>query len=439
MFKLYIIIILFYFSIEDGIFRKSVLSRHGEDCVSHSACEEGLKCKLNRCMTPYETLNLNKLGLFDKNICNIKQTCKKDEYCYKHRCISKNITIEKPTNSTDKETDIELLFAGSIYLNKRPYFSGVKANGTLNYDHLFSNISADIKNADLSIISQETVFKIVEGKEDFKKKVKNTPKELGDAIANAGFNVVLHASDKSYNLGAEGINNTLKFWKKNHPNIHPLGIASTLEESENDYYIYKKDNLTISMINLCTELEEKIPKDKKFMVNCIINKTKVELMVKKLKKITDFVIVCINWGEKDGKYPNNNQLNWAKLLAGYGVDLIIGNHPVLIQPVAFVRANNGNKALVFFSLGALVIDNEIKFSSLGALTRITVSKGDKKAYLSSYSLTPTINHYEGDNIYKIFKLSDYSEELGKKRNKKFSLEKIKKGCIKVMGSFGNCD
>ena len=47
------------------------------------------------------------------------------------------------------------------------------------------------------------------------------------------------------------------------------------------------------------------------MVN-IISLKKVEETVKKLKPQVDFIILCINWGEKTSVVPNKNQNAWAK-------------------------------------------------------------------------------------------------------------------------------
>lgn len=41
--------------------------------------------------------------------------------------------------------------------------------------------------------------------------------------------------------------------------------------------------------------------------------------------------------------------------------------------------------------------------------------------------------------YTVYKLSDYTEELGLRTNNKFSLKKIKEACVKMMGEFATCD
>ena len=429
-------ILLISLSLEQSKIKRSQRSKHGEDCISNSACEEGLFCIKNRCYTKYELNNLKSLGLLEENICNTKKLCPKNQICEKHRCINKNNSIIlPPKNNSFKIDDVHLLFAGGIYLNKNPYLSGINPNQTINYDHLFTHISDYIKNADLSVVSQETPFSIVEG--EFTKDFKNTPKELGDAIANAGFKVVLYAGKSAYSKKEKGIIDTLNFWKTKYPDIHPLGISSTIEESQKDYYIFNKNNIKIGIINYSDFDGKSIPTKNKFMVNKI-DKKKVEDCVKKLKKEVDFIIACINWGARYSITPNKKEIKWAKILAGFGVNLIIGNHPSNVQPVSYVKAENGNYALVFFSLGNLIAENNLKYNALGALANIIISKENGKTFISSYNLVPTINFNIPSSQYTVYNIIDFNESLGKIINKRFSLEKIKRTCRNIMGAFAHC-
>ena len=435
--ELFLILLLISISSEEGTLKKSERSKHGEDCVSDSACEEGLICKLYRCMTNYEFKNMKLLGLSENNICDQNNQCKGNESCLKHRCVN-NSTIITKNNNTENEIDISLLFAGSIYLSQKSYKSGVKENDIFNYTHLFTHILDDIKTSDLSIVEQGTIFHIIPGEKKYPKKSANTPKEIGDAIANAGFKVVLHGTNYAFSHKEKGINNTLNFWKTKYPNIRPLGISSTVAESEKDYFIYTRENLKIGIINFATFSSNSIPKKSKFMVNTL-NQKRAEELVAKVKKEADFVIACVNWGDKNSKTPDKKQINFAKLLASNGVDLIIGNYPNFVNPVSFVKAENGRKILVFWSLGLFVGDNKKQFSNIGALANVVVSKGNGNAYLSSYNLIPIINHKVDNENYSVYKLSDYTEELGLQTEKKFSMKKVRENCAKVMGAFAHCD
>ena len=406
-------------------------SKHYEDCFNTSDCKKGLICKNYRCLTNFEIDNLELLGLSDKNVCDDSIQCLFDKKCLKHRCVVNYTQLDLPRKKGINDTSINLLFAGSIFLNNRAYKSGEKNNNAFNYHHLFNNIKDDIKKADLAVVDQETVFHIEKSK--FKKRVANTPKELGDAIAKAGFKLVLHGTIYAYSKEEKGIKNTLKFWKEKYPYIHTLGISKNIKDSENDYYIFKKKGIKIGIINF-SGFPDLIPKEKEHMVN-VISRKKIEYYVKKLKNETDFIIVCMNWGDKNSNSPNEDQIKWAKELTGQGVNLIIGNHPSFVQPVSYIRSK-GKKALVFWSLGHLISDSNLENSFIGALANIVISKGKKgKTFISYYNLIPIINHKVNTTDYSVYKLSKYSQELGLKTSNEFSMDNVIEECTKIMGPF----
>ncbi len=430
------ILLLLLISLSQSEIHKSRLSKHGEDCVSDTACEEGLVCKTHRCFTNYEAKHLSLLGLEDDNVCDEKKKCKENLVCYKHRCVDSSLAKEeknpKPAGNPEEEEDVIMIFSGSIFLNKMPYLSGLKDDHTFNYDHLFTHVKNLIKHADISVALQETVFYIdPSGKK--KSNYLNTPKELGDAIANAGFNTVLHATQSSYSKLEAGIVNTLTFWKNEHPNVKVLGISKT-PSSENDYHIYEKKGVKIAIIDFASYLTKSLPKEKSYMVN-LLTKEKIEQIMTSLKGKADFFVACVDWGLKSEKLPTKKQITYAKLLIECGINLIIGNHPDYIQPVSYVKSKNGNCGLVFFSLGQFIGDGN---SRLGALARIVVTKGKEKTYVSSYSLRPVINHKVKSYHYTVYRLPEYTQEMARLVSKKIDVHKLRQYCKKLMGAFAYC-
>ena len=171
------ILIVLLISLAQCEIRKSRRSKHGEDCVSNAACEEGLICKTNRCFSLYEAKHLSQLGLLDNNVCNEKKKCKGNLVCYEHRCMDSLLAREeekpKPAVNPDDEEDVSMVFSGSIFLNKLPYLSGLRGNNSLNYDHLFTHVTNFIKHADISVALQETVF-YINPSEKFSRKLAST-------------------------------------------------------------------------------------------------------------------------------------------------------------------------------------------------------------------------------------------------------------------------
>ena len=170
------------------------------------------------------------------------------------------------------------------------------------------------------------------------------------------------------------------------------------------------------------------------MVN-LLTKEKIEDIMSKLKGKADFFVACVDWGLKSEHKLTKKQILYAKLLIENGVNLIIGNHPDYIQPVTFVRSANGNCGLVFFSLGQFIGDGK---SNLAALAHVVVTKGKDKAYISSYSLRPVINHKVKSNQYTVYRLPEYTQQLANLSHKKINVIKLRKVCKKLMGAFAIC-
>ena len=414
------------------------LSKHYEDCNDENIfCRSGLICKYFRCLTKFESKKSKLLSLKEKNICEDDDDCPPELECIKHRCVDDEDEVDLSKRNEDGDPSINLLFAGSIFLNNRAYDSGCNPDGSFNYDHLFQYIKDDIKKSDLAIVGQETVFETE--KKNFVKKVSNTPSELGDAIAKAGFKVVLHGSLYAFAKEEKGIKNTLNFWNEKYPDIKILGISKSLKNAKDDYFIFKKNTIKIGLINFYGYNEDLIPKKKQFYVNKL-KKEKLKSFVKKLSSETDFVIVCINWGNKNSNKPHKNQIKIAKQLTKNGAKLIIGYHPSIVQPTSNIKSK-GKRALVFWSLGHLVSDSKKKYSILGALANITITKSENKAYISEYNLIPIINHKDKGKYYSVYKLSQYSEILSKHINKSINnctRNDIVKKCRVVMGGLADC-
>ena len=148
---------------------------------------------------------------------------------------SDNVSIEETESTTVEETTttppdvtVDIMMIGDILAHEGVYNSGLQADGTYNFDHLFKNIKSDISAADIRIVNQETILGGVElglsGYPCF-----NSPYEIGVAEAKAGFNVILHATNHTLDKGLTGVENCLNFWKTNYPEMAVLGINGIMK------------------------------------------------------------------------------------------------------------------------------------------------------------------------------------------------------------------
>lgn len=89
-----------------------------------------------------------------------------------------------------------------------------KTSGPWNYNSIYAHVKDKIQAADLAVVNQETVF--VENRADISGfPLFGTPTEVGDALADAGFDVVQQASNHTYNKKDQGILIPSVFGRKN--------------------------------------------------------------------------------------------------------------------------------------------------------------------------------------------------------------------------------
>ena len=161
--------------------------------------------------------------------------------------IQPSTQSQTETEPEFQEFDIKLMAIGDSLMHMGVVNSGVQEDGSRNYDYFFDGIKDFLKIADMKVINQETIFggndKGFSGYPEF-----NSPTEMGDSIAKAGFNIVLHASNHSNDKGLEGLLNCINYWETTHPDVTVLGIHSKKEDL-NKIRTMEINGVTFALLN----------------------------------------------------------------------------------------------------------------------------------------------------------------------------------------------
>ncbi|MGN0515024.1 MAG: CapA family protein [Lachnospiraceae bacterium] len=380
--------------------------------------------------------------------------------------------VTEPPTETDppfSAVNVDLVMVGDILAHEGVYKSGYYPDGTVNFDHMFAHVTDDLQAADIAIVNQEVVL----GGEELGLSAYpcfNSPTQIGDALITAGFNVILHATNHTLDKGIKGVDNTLNFWRTSHPDIPILGIhdESFTDYSTQDIYVYEKDGLKISILNYTYGTNGiPIPQSRPLIVN-MLEEDKVRTDVQRAKEISDFVIVCPHWGTEYVYTPDSYQQKWTKIFYDLGVDLVIGTHPHVIEPVEWIESEGSDhKMLVYYSLGNYISYQSKLPRMLGAMAQVTISmdsvenlgdnlpygklvtvqNGNKEEqcliYISNYGVEPLVTHkLYGPGLITTYKLSDYTDELAaqnliNKDEPGFSLQFLKDLSKQVFGDLVN--
>jgi poly-gamma-glutamate synthesis protein (capsule biosynthesis protein) len=343
--------------------------------------------------------------------------------------------------SLQNEYDISLMAVGDNLMHMGIVYTGKQKDGTYDYSFLFNGIEDFLGEADIKMINQETILGGNErGFSGFPKF--NSPTQVGDAIAAAGFNVVLHATNHAADQGIAGLKSCASFWQTNYPDILVTGIS--IDEQEEDFNIIDIDGVTFAILNYTYgPNSETLPSSIKGHLNilCDYNDTtgkidfttlnpKVIEDIEKADELADVVIVSPHWGTEYQETPSSYQKKFALEMAEAGADLIIGTHPHVPQPVEWITADNGNQALCYYSLGNYVSTQQNELSMLEEMAWVTFHVTQTTVYEDGELTTEKTVEISSDNtgvipmvcqytsspvrLDSVYLLEDYTEELAAK-------------------------
>lgn len=360
---------------------------------------------------------------------------------------SDNMNVEVTEQSTEavyKGSEVSIIMVGDMLMHTPVEESALQEDGTYNYDAIFANTVEEIKAADLAIVNQEVIIAgesfDVSGYPAF-----NAPFELGHDLIEAGFDVVCHGTNHALDQGKKGLKSCIAFWEENYPEIPVLGINGS-KEAQEEIYIYEQDGLKIAVLNFTYGTNGiALPSDMPYAVD-ILEEEAVVAAIAKAEEMADFTVVCPHWGTEYVLKQTKEQEKWAKIFFENGVDLVIGTHPHVIEPIEMMTdEESGHSMLVYYSIGNFVnwtasSGKGIANRMVGGMAQITIGTDETgKAVILDYGVEPVVAHLtEGTNGVTTYFLKDYTHTLAgeneiRKQDENFSLEYCEELCDEVWG------
>ncbi|WP_278548780.1 CapA family protein [Paraclostridium bifermentans] len=334
-----------------------------------------------------------------------------------------------------------------------------KDTNTYSFDNNFKYVKPYISNSDLAIANLETTLAGPKAKYSSFPKF-NSPDELADAIKDSGVDIVSTINNHTYDRGSDGVYRTLDVL--NSKDIEHVGTQKN-DEDEN-FLIKDVDGVKLGItaysygqVYGSTTALNGLNIDYNDLNNLnIFNSSYVDIAFNEIKdtldvmnnKESDLQVVILHWGDEYTRQPNEFQKELAKKLCDYGVDIIIGSHPHMVQPIEMIKSDeNDNETLVIYSLGNFLSNqrNEIlnkKYTEDGVIANIGINKnlntGETK--ISNVEYIPTwVNKYKNKNgklTYEIIPLIN-EKQLSKIDN--LPLDKAKKSYDNTTSIIGSSD
>jgi len=318
--------------------------------------------------------------------------------------------IEKP-----KESSATLVMVGDALIHSSVYKDANRLANYNGYDFKpqIRYIKDKVIDYDLAYYNQETILGGTNlGLSDYP--TFNSPQEVGDAMIDAGFNLVSLATNHTVDRGKNAVLSSREYWNKQE-NVHAVGSYSSEEEKENlETKVLEINGITYAMLNYTygtngmpvtndylvnvwpTDLNlNMVESDKKYQSY----KDTVKEEIEKIRDKVDILIVAMHWGVEYTHKPTAYEKDMANFLAENDVDIVIGTHPHVIQPVEWI-----DDTIVFYSLGNFIsaqYQNQSTCTNykcmVGLMSSLTITKIEYKG-----ETTIKIDNIENELIYTYY-------------------------------------
>lgn len=326
---------------------------------------------------------------------------------------------------------------GDLLMHK-PIFAdnSIVAQRGMDFSPIFQYTRDLIQGYDFAIANLETTFGgdsfPYQGNPSF-----NCPDQFLDSIVDSGYDMLLTANNHSYDTQMTGITRTLE--KVRGAGLKTLG--SRMNEEEKRYDIVEVNGIRIGMICYTyssglsedgrPRLNGNSPMEKPALINWFYNRNP-EKMYGEVKQIledmrqegVDVTMMFLHWGEEYQLTQNYLQNAQSQALCDLGIDVLVGGHPHVVQPVALLTSatDPDHKTICFYSMGNAVSNQRsgnipacsTPHTEDGILVEVTFEKySDGTVYVQSADVLPTwvtLHRQNGGNEYNIIPLDKSRED-----------------------------
>lgn len=375
------------------------------------------------------------------------------------------VRTEENRDSAEETTRITFTAVGDNLINEVLYEQAAqRADGTAEgraYDFApcYEKIAPFIREHDINWIDIETLMTDTlqpSGYPAF-----STPGDSGRALIDAGWNVFSLCSNHTYDQGAEGIRQTLDFWKtmqeetasrektaddgqktaddgeksaddgektaapgreEGHTGPGASGRANGIcctglweYGTEYDIPVLTCKGKKIAFLTYTYGTNNiETPADSPAHVIYLDEEGLMAYQIELARQQADAVVVSLHWGEEYNHEQTQDQRALAQRVADMGADLIIGGHPHVVQGAEMLTAADGRQVFCAYSLGNfLCAQNSMPNpdAMIGLLLSCTFCFTEDGLSVEDQTLIPILSDYgeEYENDHVVL-YSNYSEQ-----------------------------
>ncbi len=318
---------------------------------------------------------------------------------------TQEVVVEEPKSFTFVGVG-DNLYHGALYYRQR-----MAGNG-YNFDTYYDGTRSYTENADLAYINFETLCNGDENYELSSYPLFNGPKEVVDAVYNAGFDWWSISSNHSMDTGASGLLEQLNTIHTKYPDIITTG-SHTSQEDKDTPIVKEINGIRVGFLGYTYGLNGfSVPEDKPWLID-LIDKEQIKKDMEALSAVSDIQMVAMHWGNEYSTSVSDEQKDLVEYMNELGVEVIIGTHPHVIEP-AEIYHGSSQDTLVYYSLGNYTSAQDEAPRMVGGMATFTVNY-DPNTKVTSFTDTkfiPTVTWFDGGfNDWKTYTIMDYNNDL----------------------------
>ncbi len=298
--------------------------------------------------------------------------------------------------------ELSVLFGGDI-MSHGPQIKAAyhEPTDSYEYDASFQFVRPIIEKADIAIVNLEVTHagKPYSGYPQF-----SAPDELSASLKTAGFDVLITANNHSCDGGSKGVVRTLDVLDK--IGIQHTGTFRNKAERDANYpLMLNKNGMRIALLNY-TYGTNGLTVAAPLIIN-YIDSTVIRRDVKRAKELgAEYIICTLHWGSEYESLPGSYQKKWEKYCYSLGIDMIVGSHPHVIQPVE-VKTIKGKQRLTAWSLGNYVSNQRDRYKNGGLMVQAKLIKSNDVELHSAEHIFHYVHVGEDKGVKCYYMLPDF--------------------------------
>ena len=304
---------------------------------------------------------------------------------------------------------ITILGCGDNLMHSQLYENAFNGE-TYDFSPYYENVKAFVSSADFATINQETPM-ATDLYEPSTYPSFNTPKQIGDAILDTGFDVINLGNNHIYDKGTAGALATLEYFAER--NIPTVGIYTSMEDA-GDIRVVEKNGIKVAFVSF-VEFTNSDADEEGTDIIWLEDTEGMKDQIHAARQAADIVVAHVHWGIEGTTELTELQTSMAQFTVDEGVDIVFGNHPHWLQELTVLtRESDGTRCPVIYSMGNFLSGMDRREELITGFLTVEVSKdANGKVIPVKMGFLPLVIHFSNleKTDLRIYPLCRYSEEM----------------------------